>query len=97
MHQANDSEVIYPVDGIKWRALLDTGTGSFYASSKRIDALHKQPTETKSKRIEMMLGSTATKVQIYIVKIKSIDGDFSVDVNVTKVDKPQLMHLDNPN
>ena len=100
--QGDESEVIYPVvllevDGIKTRALLDTGAGSSYASARLINALHKQPTETKTKRIEMMLGSTTTKVEIYNVKIKSIDGDFSMDVNVTKVDKPQLMHLDNPN
>ena len=101
-HQADESEVIYPVvlleiDGIKMRALLDTGAGSSYASARLINALHKQPTETKTKRIEMMLGSTTTKVEIYNVKVKSIHGDFTMDVNVTKVDKPQLMHLDNPN
>ena len=100
--QGDESELIYPVvllvlDGIKTRALLDTGAGSSYASARLINALHKQPTETKTKRIEMMLGSTTTKVGIYNVKINSIDGDFSLDVNVTKVDKPQLMHLDNPN
>jgi hypothetical protein len=101
-HQADESEVIYPVillevDGIKTRALLDTGAGSSYASARLINALHKQPTETKTKRIEMMLVSTTTKVEIYNVKVKALDGDFSMDVNVTNVDKPQLMHLDNPN
>ena len=53
--------------------------------------------ETKTKRIEMMLGSTTTKVEIYNVKVQSIDGEVSMDCNMTKVDKPQLMHLDNPN
>jgi hypothetical protein len=101
-HQADESEVIYPVvllemDGIKTRALLDTGAGSSYASARLINALHKQPTETKTKRIEMMRGSTTKKVEIYNVKVRSIDGDFTMDVNVIKVDKPQLMHLDNPN
>jgi hypothetical protein len=101
-HQADESEVIYPVvlleiEGIKTRALLDTAAGSSYASARLINALHKQPMETKTKRIEMMLGSTTTKVEIYNDKVKSIDGDFTMDVNVTKVDKPQLMHLDNPN
>ena len=67
IRQASDCEVIYPVvllkvDGIKTRALLDTGAGSSYASAKLIDALHKQPAETKTKRIEMVLGYTTTKV-----------------------------------
>ena len=101
-HQADESEVIYPVvlleiDGIKTRVLLDTWAGSSYTSARLINALHKQPTETKTKRIEMMLGSTTTKVEIYNVKVKSIECDFTMNVNVTKVDKPQLMHLDNPN
>ena len=42
-------EVIYPVvvvlvDGIKVRALLDTGSGSSYASAALIDRLSKRPT-----------------------------------------------------
>ncbi len=45
----------------------------------------------------MMLGSTTTKGKSIMSLIKSIDGDFSMDVNVTKVDKPQVMHLDNTN
>ena len=80
--------MIYPVvlleiDGIKTRALLDTGAGSLYASARLINALHKQPTETKTKHIEMMLGSTTTKVEIYNVKVKSIDCDFTMDGQTT--------------
>jgi hypothetical protein len=78
------------IDGIKTRVLLDTWGGSSYTSARLINALHKQPTETKTKRIEMMLGSTTTKVEIYNVKVKSIECDFTMNVNVTKVDKPQL-------
>ena len=70
VHQPDESEVIYPivlvgVDGIKTRALLDTCAGSCYASAQLIDALHKRPTEIRTKRIEMMLGSTTTKVENY--------------------------------
>ena len=53
------------VDGIKTRALLDTGSGSSYCSSKLADALQKEPKEVVTKRVEMMLGSTTTKVEIY--------------------------------
>ena len=49
-------EVIYPVvvvlvDGIKVRALLDTGSGSSYASAALIDRLSKRPTRTERKRM----------------------------------------------
>lgn len=95
-----DSQVIYPtvlieVDGIKTRALLDTGAGNSYASAKLIDALKKRPKDITTKRIEMMLGSKT--VEIYPATIKAIDGQFSMDIELTKVDKPQLMTLENPN
>ena len=101
-HGKEDSQVVYPtviieVDGIKVRALLDTGSGSSYASSKLIDMLKKRPKEVQTKRIEMMLGSTTTKLEIYPVTITAINGQFSMGVELTKVHKPQLMEIDNPN
>ena len=54
--------VVIDVDGVKCRALLDTGAGSSYASAKLIERLQKKPTETKFKKIEMLLGSTTTRV-----------------------------------
>lgn len=43
-----------------------------------------------------MLGSMTTKVEMYDVNIKSIGGDFTMTVPVSKVDKPELMTLANP-
>jgi hypothetical protein len=59
-HRAEDNQVIYPVviievDGIKTRALLDTGSGSCYTSAKLIDSLNKKPKEIQTKRIEMII------------------------------------------
>ena len=56
-----EDEVIYPVvvvnvNGIMaCRALLDTGTGSSYASATLVKHLGKQPARTECKRIYMML------------------------------------------
>ena len=88
-HTEGDNEVVYPVvlvqiDGIKTHALLDTGAGSSYASSSLTNALKRKPKVVKTKRIEMMLGSTTTRVEIYATE-------------VSKVDKPELMELSNPN
>ena len=101
-HGKEDSQVVYPtviieVDGIKVRALLDTGSGSSYASSKLIDALKKRPKEVQTKRVEMTLGSTTTKLEIYPVTITAVDGQLFMEVELTKVHKPQLMEIDNPN
>ena len=100
-HQRDKLEVVYPVvlvkvNGIKTRALLDTGAGSSYASAQLINALHIKPAEIQTKRIEMMLGSMTTKVEMYGVNVTSISGDFSMGVTVSKVDKPELMSLENP-
>ena len=101
-HTEGDNEVVYPVvlvqiDGIKAHALLDTGAGSSYASSSLTNALKRKPKVVKTKRIEMMLGSTTTRVEIYAVNIKSLDQKFELETEVSKVDKPELMELSNPN
>ena len=44
-----------------------------------------------------MLGSTTTRVEIYAVNIKSLDQKFELETEVSKVDKPELMKLSNPN
>ena len=100
-HKSDDKEIIYPIvlveiDGIKTHALLDTGTGSSYASAKLINALKKKLKEVKTKRIEMMLGSSTTRVEIYTANLQSIDGKFNLNAELSKVDKPELMTLKNP-
>ena len=97
----DEAEVVYPVviievEGVKCRALLDTGAGSSYASAKLLDQLSKRPTITETKRIEMLLGATTTRAEIFKVKVGAVEGDFTMEVNLTKVHKPQLMHLENP-
>ena len=101
-HTEGDNEVIYPIvmvqiDGIKTHALLDTGAGSSYASSSLTNALKRKPKAVKTKQIEMMLGSTTTRVEIYAANLKSLDQKFELEIEVSKVDKPELMKLNNPN
>ena len=94
-------EVIYPVvvvlvDGIKVRALLDTGSGSSYASAALIDRLSKRPTRTEHKRIDMMMCSTTQKIEVYNVNVSSITGKFAMETEVNKVDKGVLLSVPNP-
>ena len=101
-HQPDNKEVVYPIvlveiDGVKTHALLDTGAGSSYASTKLINFLNKRPKETLTKRIDMMLGSSTTDVEIYSANLGAIDGIFDMNIELTKVHKPQLLTLQNPN
>ena len=100
-HHTDDRQVIYPVvlvevDGIKCRALLDTGAGSSYASGKLVGQLNKKPSETKFTRVEMLMGSTTRRVDVFDVKISDIEGKFSMETKLNKVEKPCLLDLPNP-
>ena len=59
--------VIVEVDGITWWALLDSGAGSSYASTKPINLLHKKPHAIKTKHVDIMMSLHVTKI---IIKIK---------------------------
>lgn len=101
-HHPEHNEVVYPIilveiDGIKTHALLDTGAGSSYASTTLISLLNKGPKETVTKRIDMMLGSSTTNVEIYPATLAAVNGKFDMNIELTKVHKPQLLTLDNPN
>ena len=88
--------VVVIVDGIKCRALLDTGAGSSYVSVALVERLNKRPTHVEHKQIEMMLRSTIQKVRSYPVKVASVDGKFEMTTKVNKVDKGVLLTVSNP-
>lgn len=88
--------VLVEVNGIKCRALLDTGAGSSYASSALIDSIKVKPQRAEKRRIEMMIGSVTKVVQIYGIRVKNLEGDFALEVEASKVDKDKLLVLENP-
>ena len=95
-----DKDVVYPIalvgiDGVKTHALLDTKAGSSYASTKLINALNKKPKEVKTKRIEMMPTSWTTRIEIYSANIMSLDSKFNMNVELSRVDKAELMSVKN--
>ena len=83
------------VDGITCRALIDTEAGSSYASGKLIDLLKKKPCETKTRRVDMLISSQVTKLEVYDTLVESLDGDFSMSVKLTKVHKGELLTVVN--
>ena len=96
-----ESSVIYPVvvvevNGIKCRALLDTGAGSTYVSATLAERIGKKPIRKETRRIDMMMHTTSKKVEIYHVQIASVTNDYKMMATVTKVDKTVLLSLPNP-
>lgn len=96
-----ETTVIYPVvivsvDGVKCRALLDSGTGSSYASFSLLDNLKKPPARTEHKQIEMMMCSTMQKIHCYEVNITSVDEKFEMTTMLSKVEKSALLIVPYP-
>eukprot|EP00795_Rhopilema_esculentum_P008005 gene8005-13914_t len=99
-YHANEA-VTYPVvvaseNGVKCRALLDTGAGSSYASKTLLDLIKIKPVRKKTRRIDMMMQSVNQRIEVYNVNIASIDEKFSLQAFVSKVDKDVLLALPNP-
>ncbi len=88
--------VVVQVGGFKCRALLDTGAGSSYISAALLDQIPKRCCKKEVRKIDMMLGTTTREVELSTIEIAGLTSAFSLSVEVTKVDKKELLTLDNP-
>ena len=97
----SDGPLVYPavvvsVEGVKCRALLDTGSGNSYALAALIDLLPKRSSRKEVRHVEMMLSSVTKEMELSTVRVEDVSGEFSMDVCVAKVDKGELLFVDNP-
>lgn len=73
----------------------DSHAGSSCVSAKLLDLLKKKPYKTKRKHVDMLISSQVRLKQYDAVK-GSPDGSFQMDVKLTKVNKAELLTIDNP-
>ena len=88
--------VVVEVEGIKCRALLDTGAGSSYASAALLDRISSIGHKKEVRKIEMLLGASTREVELATIIISDVNRKFSMPVEVTKVDKGELLFMENP-
>jgi len=88
--------VLVDVDGIRCRMILDTAASTSYASSSLVNALKKKMLRKEAREIKMMLGTKKTVFEVYATELKSIDGDFSMTTEITKLDKLVVTEVPNP-
>ena len=98
---SKDEVVVYPVvvvevEGVRCQALLDTGAGSSYASGTLVDRVGARSSKRQVCKIEMMLGVATREAELTHVMVASLEGDFRLMVEVTRVEKPSLLELENP-
>ena len=84
------------VEGVKRRALIETGAGNSYISPKII-RLNKKPIRKGSKRIETLMHSVAHKTAIYDLQIGDANHEFSLKIESNKVEKEALLEIPNTN
>ena len=98
----NNVPIVYPVvvvnvGGTKCCTLLHTWAGSPYASAMLLNRLETGNHQREMRHIEMMLGAVTPDMELSTINVQSLDSQFDMDVRVTKVDKPELLHVNNPN
>ena len=74
----HSSEGVFPVlvikvNGVKCRALIDSGSGSSYISAKLVNILKVKPVSTQTKQVEMLMSSKRTRMEIYQLNIESVN------------------------
>ncbi|XP_028414003.1 uncharacterized protein LOC114536864 [Dendronephthya gigantea] len=88
--------VVVKVNGVTCRALIDSGAGGSYASAKLIEALKLKPNETRLQRVDMLMSTKTSRMEMYDTSVSSIDGSYVMNVRLTKVGKDELLSINNP-
>ena len=99
--QVGKTSVIHPVvivkvAGYKFRALLDSGASHSYVSTTFVKLTKAQPKSSSLRQIAMLMGVTTKKMQVYDVLMQSVMSQFQHEVNVTEIEKRELLTLENP-
>ena len=89
--------VVVTVNGVKCRALIDSGAGGSYASAKLIKMIDSKPVESRVQRVGMLLDSKTTRMEFYDTEVRALDGNFKMNVRMAKVETPELLTINNPN
>ena len=89
--------IVIKVNGVKCRALIDTGSGSSYISAKLVEVVKAKPISTQTRQVEMLMSSKSVRMDIYELNAESVDGQYRMPVKFIKVNKPELLAVENPN
>ena len=100
-NHVGESAVIHPVvvvrvEGYKFRALLDSGASHSYCSSTFVKLVKARPKAAGLRQIAMLMGVTTKTLQEFNVTMYAVTDNFQLDVSVTKIDKRELLLLENP-
>ena len=75
---------------------MDSDASHSYVSSTAIELIKAKVKSMSLRQIAMLTGVETRTMQVYKVVMRSVTGDFSLNVNVTKIEKRKMLTLDNP-
>ena len=84
------------INGVKFRALLDTSSESSYASEGLLDYLKINSIRKEIKTIKTFTNLTTENVKIYSVKIQDVNKKYSFNTELNKLEREILLTLPNP-
>ena len=86
------SVVVLLVDGVKCRALLDTGAVSSHVSAGLMNVLKKKTNQKRNQAHR----TTAKNIEVFNVQIENVHRDISFEAEFCKVERRELLKLPNP-
>ena len=89
--------VVVKVNGVKCRALLNTGATGTYISALLVDLLKVKPARTLTHGIKTIMGLVTKRIETYDVKISDTQGRFTLPFCATKIEQRELLSLETPN
>lgn len=87
---------VIKIGGYKFRSLLDSGASHSYASSTAIDLINAKVKSTGLHQIALLTEITTRTIKVFGEEINLVDGDFTLELDITKVNKRELVVLENP-
>ena len=66
-------------------------------SAKLIDLLRLKPIASQTRSIDMLMSTKVTTLEEYDLSFQSVNHQFTLSVKATKVNKSELLSIDNPN
>ena len=86
------------MNGVKARALIDTGARSSYISTYLVKKLNSKPLRKEKRLIEQKHGTVEKMAEIHKIKItSSVVDNFNMVVPCINAEKEVLTYLPNPN
>ena len=89
--------VIVKLNGVKCRALLDTGATGSYLSAFLVDLLKVKPSCILTCEIKTVMGLVTKRIETYDVQLSDTQEKRVLPVSATKIDQHALLTLENPN